>query len=139
MAAIFPASTKGGGNLFAMPDVCKTPAPPSPSPVPVPYPNIAMLSQAADTSSKVKFKGKEAFTMKSKVSRSSGDEAGTLKGMMSQKNMDEAKPSTGVSKVLIEGAQAVRHLTPFKQNGSSANSPAGTQVAPSQTSVKVAP
>ncbi len=35
MAAIFPASTKGGGQCFAIPDVCLTPAPPAP-PIPVP-------------------------------------------------------------------------------------------------------
>ena len=42
---MFPAATKAGGNGFAFPDTCKTPAPPAP-PVPIPYPNTAMLNQA---------------------------------------------------------------------------------------------
>jgi len=42
---MFPASTKGGGQLFAFPDVCKVPAPPAP-PIPTPFPNIGMLNMA---------------------------------------------------------------------------------------------
>ena len=80
MAAIFPASTKGGGQCMGMPDVCLTPAPPAP-PIPIPYPNIAMVNQAKKTSKKVKFAGKEVVTIKSEISRSSGDEAGTNKGV----------------------------------------------------------
>ncbi len=40
--AVMPASTKGGGSCFAMPDVCITPA--APSPIPIPYPNIGKAS-----------------------------------------------------------------------------------------------
>ena len=58
---------------------------------------------------------------------------------MSQKNMDQAKPKMGSGKVKVMGAKCVRHLSMFGQNGGSANMPAGTQVAPSQTSVKVSP
>lgn len=39
---MLPAATKQGGQCFAFPDVCKTPA--APSPVPIPYPNIAMVA-----------------------------------------------------------------------------------------------
>lgn len=42
---MFPASSNGGGQATAMPDVCKVPAPPAP-PVPTPPPSIAMLSEA---------------------------------------------------------------------------------------------
>jgi len=139
MVAIFSASTKGGGMCFAFPDVCLTPAPPAPSPIPIPYPNIGQVNSASKTSSKVKFSGKEACTMKSELGRSSGDEPGTNKGIASGTNMDKVTWKVGVSKVKVEGSKVVRHLMMTGQNGSSANMPAGTQVAPSQTKVIVAP
>ncbi len=138
MVAIFPASSKGGGQCFAFPDVCLTPAPPAP-PIPVPYPNFGMVNQAKKTSTKVKFCGKEAVTMKSEISRSSGDEAGVNKGVMSGTNMDKVAWKMGSSKVKAEG-QKVIHLTSMTgQNGMSANMPAGAQIAPSQTKVIVSP
>ena len=138
MAAIFPASTKGGGQCFAMPDVCLTPAPPAP-PVPIPYPNTGMVNQAKKTSTKVKFVGKEVVTKKSEMSRSMGDEAGVNKGVMSGMNMDKVTYKKGSSKVKIEGQPCV-HLTAMTgHNGSNANMPAGVQVAPSQTKVIIAP
>ncbi len=138
MPAIFPASTKGGGQCFAFPDVCLTPAPPAP-PVPIPYPNIGMVNQTKKTSTKVKLSSKEAVTKKSEISRSSGDEAGVNKGVMSGTNMDKVMWKKGSSKVKIEG-QDVIHLTSMTgQNGSSANMPAGAQIAPSQMKVKVSP
>ena len=138
MAAIFPASTKGGGQCFAMPDVCLTPAPPAP-PVPIPYPNIGMVNQAKKTSKKVKFVGKEVVTKKSEISRSSGDEAGVNKGVVSGMNMDKVTFKKGSSKVKIEGQPCV-HLTIMTgHNGSNANMPAGAQIAPSQTKVIIAP
>ena len=138
MAAIFPASTKGGGNCFAMPDVCLTPAPPAP-PVPTPYPNTGMVNQAKKTSKKVKFKGKEVVTKKSEISRSMGDEAGVNKGVMSGMNMGKVIYKKGSAKVKIQGQPCV-HLTSMSgHNGTSANMPAGAQVAPSQTKVIVAP
>lgn len=138
MVAIFPASNKAGGQCFAFPDVCLTPAPPAP-PVPIPYPNIGMVNQAKKTSTKVKFAGKEAVTKKSEMSRSSGDEAGVNKGVMSGMNMDKVSYKKCSSKVKVEG-QDVAHLTSMTgQNGSNANMPAGVQIAPSQTKVIVAP
>ncbi len=138
MSAIFPASTKGGGQCFAFPDVCLTPAPPAP-PVPIPYPNIGMVNQTKKTSTKVKLSGKETVTKKSEISRSMGDEAGVNKGVMSGTNMDKVMWKKGSSKVKIEG-QDVIHLTSMTgQNGSSANMPAGAQIAPSQMKVKVSP
>ena len=138
MPAIFPASTKGGGQAFAMPDVCLTPAPPAP-PVPVPYPNIGGLNQAKSESTKVKFVGKGVLTKKSEVPRTSGDEAGTNKGVMSGQNMGKMVFKKCSAKVKIEG-QGCAHLTSVTgHNGSNANCPAGTQVAPSQTKVLVSP
>ena len=139
MAAIFPASTKGGGQCFAMPDVCLTPAPPSPSPVPVPYPNTGMVNQAKKTATKVKFAGKEVVTKKSEISRSMGDEAGVNKGVMSGMNMGKVIYKKGSSKVKVQGQPCV-HLTCMSgHNGTNANMPAGAQVAPSQTKVIIAP
>jgi hypothetical protein len=138
MPGIFYASTKAGGNCFAMPDVCLTPAPPAP-PIPIPYPNTGMVNQAKKTSTKVKIAGKAVVTVKSEISRSMGDESGVNKGMMSGENMGKVTFKKGSSKVKVQG-QAVVHLTSMSaHNGTNANMPAGTQVAPSQTKVKVAP
>ena len=135
---MFPASTNGGGQCFAFPDVCKVPAPPAPF-APVPFPNIGMLTQAkgSSCSSKVKIKGKKTVTKKTEISRTSGDEAGTLKGMVSGTNMDKATYVSGVSKVKVEGNDIINQLKPSKHNGSNANAPPGMQVAPSQTCVIV--
>lgn len=138
MPPIFPASSKGGGNCMAFPDVCKTPAPPA-GPIPIPYPNSAMLNQATKTSKKVKIVKKETVTTKSEVPRTMGDEAGTVGGLVSGRNMDKLTFKKGSSKVKVEGAKVV-HLTAVTgHNGSNANAPAGVQVAPSQTKVIVSP
>lgn len=136
---MLPASTTGGGQCLAMPDVCKTPAPPSPSPVPVPYPNIGMCNQAAKAAAKVKFAGKPVLTLKSEISRSSGDEAGTLGGVVSNRNMDKVVFKKGSSKVKVEGQKVVHLTSTTGHNGSNANMPAGAQIAPSQVKVLVAP
>lgn len=139
MPPIFPASTTQGGNTFAMPDVCLTPAPPAPSPVPVPYPNTGMVNQAKKTSTKVKFAGKPVVTKKSEISRSMGDEAGVNKGVKSGMNMGKVTYKKASAKVKIQGQPCV-HLTSMSaHNGMSANMPAGAQVAPSQTKVIVSP
>lgn len=137
MAAIFPASTKGGGQNFAFPDVCLTPAPPAP-PIPVPYPNIAMPNQAKKASAKVKMKGKKVLTKKSEVSRSMGDEAGVNKGVASGMNMSKVSYTKCSSKVKIQGQGCAHHTSMTAHNGSSANAPAGCQVVPGQTGVLVA-
>jgi Toxin PAAR-like domain len=137
MPAIFPASTKGGGQAFGAPNVDITPA--APSPIPVPYPSIGMLNQAKSESTKVKFAGKGVLTKKSEVPQTMGDEAGTNKGVMSGSNMDKMVFKKCSSKVKIEG-QECAHLTSVTgHNGSNANCPAGTQVAPSQTKVIISP
>lgn len=139
MVAIFPASTTQGGNCFAMPDVCLTPAPPAPNPVPIPYPNTGMVNQTKKTAKKVKFAGKPVVTKKSEISRSQGDEAGTNKGVMSGTNMDKVTFKMGTTKVKIEGADCIRLTSMTGHNGMSANMPAGAQIAPSQQKVIVAP
>lgn len=133
---MFPASCKGGGQCFAFPDACKTPA--APSPVVVPYPNIGMVPQATKTSTKVKIMGSAAVTKNSEMSRSQGDEAGTLGGVVSNVNMGKVVYRKGSSKVKVQGHPLVYHTAPTGQNGMNANA-MGAQVAPSQTMVLVAP
>lgn len=137
-----PASTNGGGQCFAFPDVCKTPAPPAP-PIPIPYPNIAMLNQASGgtCSSKVKIMGKKAATKNTEITMSSGDEAGNAGGgVVSNKFKGSAKFKQGSSKVKIEGHEAAYHGAMVGQNDSSnSNVPPGHQIAPSQVKVTVMP
>ncbi len=138
MPAIFPMSSKGGGQAFAMPDVCLTPAPPGP-PVPIPYPNTAMMNQASKTSTKVKVCGKPACNLKTEVPRTSGDEPGLNGGVVSGMKMGKMTFKKGSSKVKIEG-QSATHLTSMTgHNGANANMPAGVQIAPSQNKVIVGP
>jgi hypothetical protein len=138
---MFPATTNGGGNC-AVPgplDACKTPTPTGP--VPMPYPNFGMCAQmkGSSCSSKVKFMNKKACTVKSEMSMSTGDEAGTVGGVMSNKFKGAVKYKKGSSKAKAQGKKIV-HLTSMTgHNGNNANVPAGVQVAPSQTKVKVAP
>ena len=123
---------------MAMPDVCQVPAPPAP-PVPTPFPNIAMLNQASSgtCSSKVRIGGKKVCTVQTEIPRTSGDEAGTAMGVMSGTQMDKAVFRQGAPNVKVEGQDIAVHLRPTAHNGSSANAPAGTHMAPSQTSVIV--
>jgi hypothetical protein len=133
--SMFPLSTKAGGQAFAFPDVCKVPSPAGP--VPTPFPNVAMLNTAdsGTCSSKVKVQNQPVITVASEVPRTQGDEAGTAGGMSSGTNMEKAVFKQGVSKVKIEGNDAVSLLKSTAHNGSSANAPAGTIVAPGQTLV----
>ena len=135
---MFPATTIAGGQCFAFPDVCLTPAPPLP-PIPIPYPNFGMINQAEKTSQKVKFVSKEVVTLKSKISKSMGDEAGTNGGIVSGQNMGPVKFMKGSSKVKIEGQPCIQLTSLCGHNGNSANMPSGSQIAPSQTKVLVAP
>ena len=64
----------------AFPDVCKTPAPPSPSPIPIPYPNIAMSSDTAKGTKKVKADKQPVAVKDSNFALSTGDEAGSAGG-----------------------------------------------------------
>jgi hypothetical protein len=133
---VLPASTTGGGQCFAFPDVCNTPAPPGP-PVPIPYPNIGMVMQATNTATKVKMCQKPVVTKKSEMSMSQGDEAGVAGGVVSGRNMDKVAYRKGSSKVKVEGQECEFLSAMTGQNGSNANMPAGNQIAPSQTKVLV--
>ncbi len=135
---MFPAATKAGGNAFAFPDTCLTPAPPAP-PVPIPYPNTAMLNQAngATCSMKVKILNQPVVTKATLIPRTMGDEAGTNGGVMSGMNMGQAAFKLGVPTVKVEGNDIVNQLKMTAHNGPSANAPAGALLSPSQTLVIV--
>jgi Domain of unknown function (DUF4150) len=134
---MLPASTKGGGQAFAMPDTCRTPVPGAP-PALIPYPNTGMLMQVRGESTKVKICQFGAVTKKSELPRSMGDELGTLGGVVSNVSMGKIVFKKGSSKVKVEG-QPLQHLTAMTgHNGMNANMPAGIQVAPSQVKVLVA-
>jgi hypothetical protein len=136
---MFPATTNGGGQCFAMPDVCKVQA--GPAQIPTPFPNLGMPTDAkANTcSTKVKIENKAVCTVMTVIARSSGDEAGTLGGVVSGKNMDQVAYKTGIPKVKIEGNDIVALTSMTAHNGASANMPSGAQVAPSQAKVIVSP
>ena len=135
---MFPACTRGGGQAFAMPDGCKVPAPPAP-PVPTPFPNFAQLNMAngATCSTKVKILNQPVITKSSEIPRTQGDEAGVAGGVSSGTNMDKAGFKVGVPTVKVEGNDIINQLKTTAHNGASANAPAGTVVAPSQTTVLV--
>lgn len=134
---MLPGSTKGGGQCFALPDVCNTPSPAGP--VPIPYPNTGMLNQASKTAKKVFFVNKPVVTLKSEIPRSMGDEAGINGGVVSGTTMDKVLFKKGSSKVIVEGQPCVQLASVTGHNGASSNMPAGQVVAPSQTKVLVAP
>ena len=120
-------ATKKGGKCVAVPDTCKTPAPPAPPP-PLPYPNSAELPMANPAPTNVLIEGKEPVVEDSKISMSSGDEAGTAGGVVSGQNMGEVAFKTTSSKVYFGGKKGVLLTATTGQNGSNANAPAGTLV-----------
>jgi hypothetical protein len=119
------------GINMAFPDVCKTPAPPAP-PIPIPYPNIAMSSNAADTTSSVKADGNPIMLSTSKYSMSSGDEAGSLMGIMSNKIKGSANPQMYSFDVKAEGKNVFRQFDIMLQNGNSypINTPPAPTIQP---------
>lgn len=108
----------------------------------MPYPNLAQLTQAdgGSCSSKVKISNKKTVVHTSKINMSSGDEAGTAGGgVVSSKFKGEVCFKSGSGKVKAEGKKVAYNTVQTAHNGSNANNPAGTQVAPSQTKVTVMP
>ncbi|MGZ3419909.1 MAG: PAAR-like domain-containing protein [Polyangiales bacterium] len=134
---MMPATTKAGGQCFAMPDTCKVPAPPAP-PIPTPFPNMAMVAQAMPLSTKVMIENAQVVFETSKIPMSSGDEAGVAGGVVSGMIKGEVAFRTASSKVFAEGKKVVRLLSTTAHNGSSPNAPSGMQIAPSQAKVLVA-
>ncbi len=122
----------------AMPDVCKTPAPPAP-PVPIPYPNLGQMAMAVKFSPKVMIENMPVCVEMTEVPMSQGDEAGVAGGVVSGKNMDKIVIKMGSMKVMAGGKKIAMVTSMTAHNGANANMPMGTIVAPSQAKVLVAP
>jgi hypothetical protein len=96
-----------GGKTLCFPDVCKTPSPGGP--IPIPYPNVAMSSDTAKGTKKVKVEGKPVCTKDSNFSTSTGDEAGTAGGgVASNKTKGKAEFVNCSFDVNFEGKAAAR-------------------------------
>jgi hypothetical protein len=97
------------GVTTAFPDVCKTPSPGGP--VPIPYPNIAMSSDTAKGTKKVKCDGNPVCVKDSNFSTSTGDEAGTAGGgVVSNKTKGKAEFVNFSFDVKFEGKNVARAL-----------------------------
>jgi len=95
------------GVTIAFPDVCKTPTPGGP--VPIPYPNIAMSSDAAKTTKKVKCDGEGVCVKDSNFKTSTGDEAGSAGGgVASSKTKGKAEFVNFSFDVKFEGKNVAR-------------------------------
>jgi hypothetical protein len=132
----FPVATLAGGQAFAFPDVCNTPA--GPVVVPIPYPNIGMLPTGVSTTTTVLVMNMPALTQGSKLPMSQGDEAGSVGGVVSGMIMGEVSFLTASSKVSFQGQKVIVLTATTAHNGSSANAPMGVLVAPSQAKVLAA-
>lgn len=116
---------------MAMPDVCKTPAPPAP-PIPLPYPNMAQLAMGMPPVITVLIGGAPALNKASKIPISSGDEPGVAGGVVSGSFIQEVEFIMGSLIVTIGGKPAVRLGDPVKANKGNA---VGSVIAPSQSIV----
>ncbi len=95
------------GVTIAFPDVCKTPSPGGP--VPIPYPNIAMSTDTAKGSKKVKCDGQSVCLKDSNFKMSTGDEAGSAGGgVASNKIKGKAEFVNFSFDVKIEGKNVPR-------------------------------
>jgi len=97
-----------GGVAPSFPDVCKTPTPAGP--IPIPYPNIAMASDTASGTKKVKCDGNPVCVESSNFSTSTGDEAGAAGGVASNKIKGKAEFVNFSFDVKLEGKGAARAL-----------------------------
>ncbi|MDR5745981.1 DUF4150 domain-containing protein [Caballeronia sp. LZ029] len=127
------AVTKAGGQCMAMPDVCKTPAPPAP-PIPIPYPNIGMPPMGNPATVKVLVGGMPALTKSSEIPLSSGDEAGVAGGVVSGQMMGKEQFMMGSVTEKFDGSPAVRLSDPTQHNEGNM---VGAVLAPSQSVVMV--
>ena len=95
------------GVTIAFPDVCKTPSPAGP--IPIPYPNIAMSSDTAKGSKKVKADGQSFCLKDSNFKMSTGDEAGSAGGgVVSNKIKGKAEFVNYSFDVKVEGKNVAR-------------------------------
>lgn len=95
------------GVTIAFPDVCKTPSPGGP--IPIPYPNIAMSSDTAKGTKKVKCDGNSTCVKGSNFKMSTGDEAGSAGGgVVSNKIKGKAEFVLFSFNVKFEGKNVAR-------------------------------
>jgi hypothetical protein len=138
------ATTEGGRAMNAAPDVCCLPAPTPPAGpggIPTPYPNMAMLTGAKKTTTKVLVRNKKALVEGSRIDSSRGDEAGcspnptpARKGMAVAKNMAKVTFEKHSGKVKFQGKGVIFHGVPTKHN---AGNTMGTFASASQSQVEV--
>ena len=95
------------GTTIAFPDVCKTPIPPA-GPVPIPYPNVAMSSDTAKGTRKVKCDGNPVCVKDSNFRMSTGDEPGSAGGVVSNKIKGKAEFVMFSFDVTFEGKNVAR-------------------------------
>lgn len=113
-------SGDGLQHVAAPPDVCKTPSPGGP--VPIPYPNMAMDSDLAKGTKKVKINGNPVATETSNLSTSTGDEAGTAGGgVVSSKFKGKLTWGGASTDVKAEGNGVARFMDVTQHNGNSFN------------------
>lgn len=103
MSVVHKASN---GVSIAFPDVCKTPSPVGP--IPIPYPNIAMSTDTAKGTKKVKCDGQPVCLQTSNFMMSTGDEAGSAGGVVSGKIKGKAEFITASFDVSFEGKGVAR-------------------------------
>ncbi|HFE36874.1 MAG TPA: DUF4150 domain-containing protein [Gammaproteobacteria bacterium] len=118
------------GMSIAFPDVCKTPC--APSPIPIPYPNIAMSSNTAKGSKKVKVDGNPIMLKGSNFSTSTGDEAGSAGGgVVSNTNKGKAEFNLYSFDVKVEGKEVARLADLMMNNKQSTfNTPPMPEIQP---------
>lgn len=110
----------GFTQVCSVPDVCKTPSPAGP--VPIPYVNVAMDSDLADGSQKVKVDGSPAALAGSNLKMSTGDEAGSAGGgVVSSKIKGKCTFGLYSMDVKFEGQGVVRFLDVTQHNGNTFN------------------
>ena len=136
------ANCQIGGMNMAMPDVCKTPAPPppvGPGMIPIPYPNMANLPMAIPPTAclTVLISGGPAHNLLTTTPISNGDNPGVLGGVASQVFMGPSKHILGAFTTLVGGMPATRSFMDMTgQNGIVMNAP-GTTLVPSQFTVMI--
>lgn len=110
--------------VSATPDPCKTPSPGGP--IPVPYPNIAMTSDLAKGTKKVKIKSNSVAVKGSNLKTSSGDEGGTAGGgIISSKTKGKLTWTLCSTDVKFEGKGVIRFLDLRMHNGNMSNTAGG--------------
>jgi hypothetical protein len=127
MRTVVHAASNGVATAF--PDTCKTPSPAGP--VPIPYPNVAMSTNTAQGSTKVKMDGNPIMLQNSVFSTSTGDEAGSAGGVVSGLIKGKAQFVCFSFDVMVESKSVPRLADPMVQNvGGSPNTPPMPEVQP---------